>query len=144
MTPFEFSSYYDTYKAVSTYHLRDVAEQITCPLPITAPANETYWPLQSQQLCDLATKSPRKLVRFSESDGADLHCEPKGTGIRDLRVSIGSMKPWPTSSFSRLISSRPVNCPGGVGFSDDFANSKLKSAASLAIRSCHGNEWRRL
>jgi hypothetical protein len=25
-------------------------------------------------------------VHFSESDGADLHCEPKGTGLRDLRV----------------------------------------------------------
>lgn len=26
------------------------------------------------------------LVEFSESSGADLHCEPKGTGLRDLRV----------------------------------------------------------
>jgi hypothetical protein len=24
--------------------------------------------------------------RFSESDGADLHCEPKATGLRDLQV----------------------------------------------------------
>src|ERR1700736_3356293 len=28
----------------------------------------------------------KKLVPFSENDGADLHCEPKGTGLRDLRV----------------------------------------------------------
>jgi Prolyl oligopeptidase family len=86
MRPFGFSSYYDTYKAVSDYNLRGVAERITCPLLITAPVNETYWPGQSQQLYDLSTKSARKLVRFTESDGADLHCEPKGTGIRDLRV----------------------------------------------------------
>jgi len=29
---------------------------------------------------------PKKLVAFSQSDGADLHCEPNGTGLRDLRV----------------------------------------------------------
>ena len=26
---------------------------------------------------------------FSHSDGDDLHCEPQGTGIRDLRVFNG-------------------------------------------------------
>ncbi|WP_213807354.1 prolyl oligopeptidase family serine peptidase [Granulicella sp. dw_53] len=85
MRPFGFSSYFDTYKAVSEYNLRGVADRITCPLLITAPANETYWPGQSQQLYDLV-KSPKMLVHFSESDGADLHCEPKGTGLRDLHV----------------------------------------------------------
>jgi hypothetical protein len=25
-------------------------------------------------------------VQFSESDGADLHCEPKASGLRDLRL----------------------------------------------------------
>ena len=62
-----------------------VAGQIRCPLLITEPVNEAYWPGQSRQLYDLVT-SPKKLVHFSESDGADLHCEPKGTGIRDLRI----------------------------------------------------------
>jgi hypothetical protein len=37
------------------------------------------------QLYDLLA-SPKKLMSFSETDGADLHCEPKGTGLRDLRV----------------------------------------------------------
>ena len=85
MRPFGFTSYYDTYKAVLEYNLRGVADQITCPLLITEPANEVYWPGQSRQLYDLV-KSPKALVHFSESDGADLHCEPKGTGLRDLRV----------------------------------------------------------
>jgi Prolyl oligopeptidase family len=85
MRPFGFTSYYDTYKAVQTYNLRDVAGHIQCPMLITEPANEAYWPGQSRQLYDLLA-SPRKLVHFSESDGADLHCEPKGTGLRDLRV----------------------------------------------------------
>jgi len=85
MRPFGFTSYYDTYKAVMSYNLSDVAGKIRCPLLITEPANETYWPGQSRQLYDLVS-SPKKLVHFSESDGADLHCEPKGTGLRDLRV----------------------------------------------------------
>ena len=85
MRPFGFASYYDTYKAVLEYNLRGVADRITCPLLITEPVNEIYWPGQSQQLYDLL-KSPKALVHFSESDGADLHCEPKGTGLRDLHV----------------------------------------------------------
>ncbi|HEX4166464.1 MAG TPA: prolyl oligopeptidase family serine peptidase [Bryobacteraceae bacterium] len=85
MRPFGFSSFYDTYHAVMGYNLRDVAGQIRCPLLITSPANEAYWPGQSRQLYDLVS-SAKTLVSFSESDGADLHCEPKGTGIRDLRV----------------------------------------------------------
>jgi hypothetical protein len=36
--------------------------------------------------CTTLLTAPKKLVHFSESDGADLHCEPKGTGMRDLRV----------------------------------------------------------
>jgi hypothetical protein len=83
--PFGFASYYDTYEAVSEYNLEGVARQIGCPLLITEPANESYWPGQSRRLYDLLT-SPKELVHFSESDGTDLHCEPKGTGLRDLRV----------------------------------------------------------
>lgn len=85
MRPFGFASYFDTYTAAMQYSLADVAGQIRCPLLITEPVNEAYWPGQSRQLYDLVT-SPKKLVHFSESDGADLHCEPKGTGIRDLRI----------------------------------------------------------
>ena len=85
MRPFGFTSYYDTYRAVLAYNLKDVAAKISCPMLITEPANEAYWPGQSRQLYDLLS-SPKKLAHFSESDGADLHCEPKGTGLRDLRI----------------------------------------------------------
>src|ERR1700733_9237337 len=85
MRPFGFKSYYETYKAVLEYNLEGVASQISCPLLITEPVNESYWPGQSRRLYDLVT-SPKELVHFSESDGADLHCEPKGTALRDLRV----------------------------------------------------------
>jgi Prolyl oligopeptidase family len=85
MRPYGFNSYYDTYKATTQYNLKDVASQIQCPMLITEPANEAYWPGQSRELYDLLA-SPKKLAHFSESDGADLHCEPKGTGLRDLRI----------------------------------------------------------
>jgi Prolyl oligopeptidase family len=85
MRPFGFTSCYDTYTALSQYNLRTVASQIRCPLLITEPASEVYWPGQSRELYDLVS-SQKKLVHFSESDGAELHCEPKGTGLRDLRV----------------------------------------------------------
>jgi hypothetical protein len=85
MRPYGFTSYYDTFKAVQDYNLQGIAGQINCPMLITEPVNEAFWPGQSRQLYDLLA-SPKKLLPFSESDGADLHCEPKGTGLRDLRV----------------------------------------------------------
>jgi len=46
---------------------------------------KAYWPGQSEKLHNMLT-GPKKLVEFTEADGADLHCEPKSTGIRDLRI----------------------------------------------------------
>ncbi len=85
MRPFGYTSYFDTFKAVLDYNLRDIAQKIQCSMLITSPVNEAYWPGQSKQLQDLLT-CPKKLLEFTEADGADLHCEPKGTGIRDLRI----------------------------------------------------------
>jgi hypothetical protein len=85
MRPFGFTSPYDTFKASQDYNLKDVAGRIRCPMLITAPQNESFWPGQSQKLFDMVT-SPKQLIPFTASDGADLHCEPQGFGLRDLRV----------------------------------------------------------
>jgi hypothetical protein len=85
MRPYGFASYYDTFKATMDYNLGEVAGQISCPMLITEPANESFWPGQSKALLDLLTAS-KTLVTFSESDGADLHCEPQAFGLRDLHV----------------------------------------------------------
>jgi hypothetical protein len=71
MRPFGYTSYFDTFKAVPDYNLRDVAQKIQCPMLITSPVNEAYWPGQSKQLQDLLT-CPKKLLEFSQADGADL------------------------------------------------------------------------
>jgi hypothetical protein len=85
MRPFGYTSYFDTYRAVLGYNLQEIAQNIRCPILITSPVDEAYWPGQSKQLYDLLT-CPKKLQEFSQAEGADLHCEPKGTGIRDLRI----------------------------------------------------------
>jgi len=85
MRPYGFTSYFDTFKAVLEYNLADIAKNIRCPMLITEPANESFWPGQSRELYELLA-SPKKIVHFSESDGADLHCEPNGIGVRDLRI----------------------------------------------------------
>ena len=44
MRPYGFASYYDTFKATMDYNLGEVAGQISCPMLITEPANESFWP----------------------------------------------------------------------------------------------------
>jgi len=85
MRPYGVSSYYDVFKATMHYNLTEVAGQIACPMLITEPVNEAFWPGQSRRLNDLLT-CPKTLVPFTVADGADLHCEPKGFGVRELRV----------------------------------------------------------
>ncbi len=85
MRPYGVTSYFEAFKATMAYNLTDVVGRIQCPMLITAPVNEAFWPGQSQRLHDLLT-CPKTLVPFSAADGADLHCEPKGFGLRDLRV----------------------------------------------------------
>ncbi len=52
-----------------------------CPMLIADPEGEAFWPGQSQQHYD-ALKGPKELVRFTTSEGADLHVEPKALALR--------------------------------------------------------------
>ncbi|HEY8995387.1 MAG TPA: hypothetical protein VIM71_12035 [Lacunisphaera sp.] len=85
MRPYGTTSYYEAFKATKQYNLTEVIGKINCPMLVTAPVNEAFWPGQSRRLFDQLT-CPKTLVPFTASDGADLHCEPKGYGLRDLRV----------------------------------------------------------
>ena len=85
MRPYGVTSYFDAFKATMAYNLMDVAGKIECPMLITEPANEAFWPGQSRQLYDLLS-CPKTLIPFSASDGAELICEPAAYGLRDLRV----------------------------------------------------------
>jgi len=86
--PFGKESVFDVYKAVREYTLDDVAGKIECPILITDPENEQFWPDQSKKLFEgVATPADKKaLVAFTADEGADLHCEPRALGIRDERI----------------------------------------------------------
>lgn len=73
------------FKAVREYNLRDVVAQIECPLLVTDPEGEQFWPGQSQELLD-ALQCPKEIVRFTIEEGADLHCEPMAMSLRDQRI----------------------------------------------------------
>src|SRR5262249_33069907 len=85
MRPYGMSSPYDVIQAARQYAMAGVAERIRCPMLITDPEGETFWPGQSQQLYDALT-SPKLLVKFTAPEGADLHCEPKDPALRAQRI----------------------------------------------------------
>lgn len=88
MRPYGVESPFDAYRAVRAYNLAGVARQIECPILITDPENEGFWPGQSKQLFDAVGTPPERkaLVAFTEAEGADAHCEPMGLGVRDQRI----------------------------------------------------------
>jgi hypothetical protein len=84
--PYGLPSPYDTYKAVETYSLAGgVTDTIRCPMLITDPDGEQFFPGQSQKLYDLL-KSPKTLVRFTVAEGGEYHCEPMATGLHNQRI----------------------------------------------------------
>lgn len=83
--PYGMSSPFDLFTEVRRYQLRDVADRIGTPLLITDPADEQFWPGQSEQLAELLT-APHELARFGIEDGANWHCQPLGRRLTALRM----------------------------------------------------------
>ncbi|WP_220377839.1 alpha/beta hydrolase family protein [Streptomyces inhibens] len=83
--PYGIPSPFDLLTEVSRYTVEPVAHQITTPLLITDPDGERFWPGASRRLYD-ALPGPKELVRFSEAEGAHLHCEPMGRALFEQRV----------------------------------------------------------
>jgi hypothetical protein len=85
MRPYGRKSPYEVYRALEAYNLEGIAERIECPMLVTDPENESFWPGQSQRLYD-ALRCPKAIVRFDADEGADLHCEPRALALRDQRI----------------------------------------------------------
>ncbi|MYW43277.1 dipeptidyl aminopeptidase [Streptomyces sp. SID161] len=83
--PYGIDSPFDLLAAVSRYDVTHVAGRITTPLLITDPDGEHFWPGASRELYDLLP-GPKHLVRFTEEEGAHLHCEPMGRALFEQRV----------------------------------------------------------
>lgn len=68
---------FDVFTEVMAYDLGGVVGQIRTPLLITDPADEQFWPGQSQQLYDALT-GEKQLLAGTADEGANWHCEPLG------------------------------------------------------------------
>ena len=86
MRPYGSSSPFDFLTAARAYTLpEDVVARIACPVLVTDPEHEQFWPGQSRRLYDLLP-GPKELVRFRTDEGADGHCEPLAVGLRGERL----------------------------------------------------------
>ncbi|MFJ7147720.1 alpha/beta hydrolase family protein [Streptomyces sp. NPDC100445] len=83
--PYGIDSPFDLLTEVSRYDVTAVADRITTPLLITDPDGEHFWPGAARELYDLLP-GPKRLVRFTEEEGAHLHCEPMGRALFEQRV----------------------------------------------------------
>jgi hypothetical protein len=83
--PFAKPTAYDTFKAVTDYNLRRVADQIQTPMLITNPEDESFWPGQSQDLYNQLT-GEREITHFLRQDGSNFHCEPMGRAEAECRI----------------------------------------------------------
>jgi hypothetical protein len=85
MAPYGTDSPYEAFVAARAMHLdAETLSHITCPLLITDPDHEQFWPGQSDELHQGVSGST--CIRFTRGEGADWHCEPAATGLRDERV----------------------------------------------------------
>lgn len=85
MRPFGMASYYDAFHAVGEYRLADVAARIRCPMLITDPEGEQFFPGQARKLYD-ALACPKTIVHFTREQGAGQHCEVAAPGYRDYCI----------------------------------------------------------
>lgn len=103
MRPYGTEDPYEAFRAVREYHLRDVVDRIACPVLITDPDDEQFWPGQSRELHD-ALRAPATLVRFTAEEGGNRHCQPMTPGLRDQRVFD-----WLDETLARRPASPPAD-----------------------------------
>jgi hypothetical protein len=84
--PYGTDSPYEMFRLASDYRLdEETAKRIRCPLLITDPENEQFWPGQSRRLARMVD-GPTALLRFTAEEGAVGHCEPKTPALRAQRI----------------------------------------------------------
>jgi hypothetical protein len=85
MAPYGTDSFYDAYQMAMSMSLdADILGKITCPLLLTAPDHEQFWPGDSEEMHRLVPSST--VVRFAAEEGADWHCEPAAQSLRQERI----------------------------------------------------------
>jgi len=85
MRPYGVTSPFDFFTAARAYSLTDEQlASITCPVLVTDPEHEQFWPGQSARMA--AALADGTLVPFTAVEGADSHCEPAAAGLRGERI----------------------------------------------------------
>jgi hypothetical protein len=62
-----------------------VIAAIECPVLVTDPDHEQFWPGQPKELYD-KLPGEKALVPFTTDEGADGHCEPAANRLRAERI----------------------------------------------------------
>jgi hypothetical protein len=84
--PYGTESPYEMFKRAGQYRLDlEAAKQIRCPLLITDPEHEQFWPGHSKRLAELVGPSAT-LIPFTAEEGGDGHCEPRAPALRAQRI----------------------------------------------------------
>jgi len=78
-------SRFELYRTVAQYRLGDEIGQVTTPMLVTDPEDEQFWPGQARALYDRLPGS-KQLVTFTAHEGANRHCEPLASALRETRV----------------------------------------------------------
>jgi dienelactone hydrolase len=86
MEPYGTTSMAALLHELEKWDLSDVAGQIQCPILITNPEDEQFWPGQSQQLFDQVSSEVKELMPFTAAEGGNWHCEPMAPQLRAQRV----------------------------------------------------------
>jgi hypothetical protein len=86
MRPYGVESPFDFFTAARAYALtEDQLAAIRCPVLITDPEHEQFWPGQSARMAAALT-CPVTVVPFTAAEGADSHCEPAAASLRGERL----------------------------------------------------------
>ena len=85
LKPYVTKSFYQQFKMVRDFNVRDVIDRIQCPMFIADPDYEQFWPGQPKEVFE-ALVCPKTLVPFTTEEGANWHCQPKARGLYDQRM----------------------------------------------------------
>jgi hypothetical protein len=86
MRPYGVTSYYDFFTAAAEYRITEAElAAIRCPMLVTDPEHEQFWPGQAAHMVEAMT-CPVTLMPFTAAEGADGHCEPLAAGLRGERI----------------------------------------------------------
>ncbi len=80
--PYGTDSVAELLRLLRDYTLDGVLDGVTCPVLVTDPEGESFWPGQSDQVYEALPEGTGTIARFTAAEGADLHCEPKAMGRR--------------------------------------------------------------